>query len=177
MRGITVTADLDGLDLILPSLDNVVEDGGFETGSWGQWQVTGTATPTFSADARSGNWAALLGGGAGTESKLSQTLAIPTSLTDPTLSFMARLDDDAAGSGTLRAELEGTTAVVTSTVPAGGWVHVWLPIEEDLGGQSVTLTFSVVDAPPLRLDEVSVGSALKGGSWVYLPAVMRMVVP
>ena len=177
MRGITVTADLDGLDLILPSLDNVVEDGGFETGSWGQWQVTGTATPTFSADARSGNWAALLGGGAGTESKLSQTLAIPTGLTDPTLSFMVRLDDDAAGSGTLRAELEGTIAVVTSTVPAGGWAHVWLPIEEDLGGQSVTLTFSALNMPPLRLDEVSVGSALKGGSWVYLPAVMRMVVP
>ncbi len=183
MRGITVTADIEGLDLILPPADNVVKDGGFETGIWGQWQVTGTVTPTFSTDARSGDWAALLGGAvplgvtAGAQSKLSQTLSIPAGLTDPTLSFMVRLDDEADGSGTLRAELEGTTTVVTVTVPAGGWVHVWLPIEEDLGGQSVTVTFSAMDTPPLRLDEVSVGSALKGGFWVYLPAVMRMVVP
>lgn len=175
---LSVSGDLSGVDLVLPPLDDVVDDGGFESG-WGDWQPGGTLTPTRVTAAHTGNWAALLGG-AGELSWLRQPLSLPTGLTDATLSFLVRLDNDAEGSSTLQVALEGTPISLTQTVSAGGWSHVWLPVETAAGhrngigtSQVVTLTFTVSDSAALRLDEVSLGSALPGANYVYLPIVVR----
>lgn len=176
MHVLSVTADVDGLDLVLPPLDDVVSDGDFESGAWGNWTLAGSLSPTRTAEAHSGDGAVLLGG-MGEDSQLKQTISIPGDLTDATLSFLARLNDDADGSSILWVELEGTAVSATKAVPAGDWMHIWLPVDEAVLGKQVTLTFTVSDKPAIRLDEVSLGSALKGGSWVYLPIVRRAITP
>ena len=49
---------------------------------------------------------------------------------------------------------------------------MWLPVDA-AAGQALTLTFTVSDNPAVRLDEVSLGSAIKGGSQMLLPLVFR----
>ena len=176
MRNISVTNDLSGLDMVLPPLDDVVSDGGFEGGGWGDWQISGTLPPTLGAESHTGNGAVLMGG-PGDVATLSQSFAIPNTLTNATLSYLVRLDNDADGSSTVRVELEGTIISDTQTIQAGGWTHVWLPVEQAVGQQNVTLTFTVSDTAAVRLDEVSLGSALPGGYWVYLPSLLRAYAP
>jgi lysophospholipase L1-like esterase len=175
MQGVSVTTDMSGLDFVLPPLDDVVSDGGFEQGSWGDWQPGGTLAPTLIAQGHTGEGAALLGG-LGVTATLSQSLSVPGTLTDATLSFLARLDDDAAGSSALQVTLDGTPLAWTQGVTAGGWTHVWFPVDAAVG-QAVTLTFTISDSPAVRLDEVSLGSAAKGGYWVYLPLTARAAAP
>ena len=62
MRNISVTADMSDLAFVLPPLDDVVSDGGFEGGGWGHWQVGGTLPPTLTAEGHTGEGAVLMGG-------------------------------------------------------------------------------------------------------------------
>jgi lysophospholipase L1-like esterase len=175
MQGQSVTTDMSGLDFVLPPLDDVVGDGGFETGSWGDWEPGGTLSPTLTAPAHTGDGAVLLGGPEDTAT-LSQSFSVPGTLTDATLSFLVRLHNDADVSSTLQIELGGTSLSHTQLIVAGGWTHVWFPVEEAVG-QVVTLGFTISGSPAVRLDEVSLGSAAKGGYWVYLPLTVRAAVP
>jgi acyl-CoA thioesterase-1 len=168
---LSVAADMSGVDMILPPLDNVVSDGDFEPGAWNGWQAGGTLTPALTSDAHTGSGAALLGG-LGELSWLRQSFIVPADLTNPTLSFLIRLDDDAAGSSTVQIELEGTPISYTHVVGAGDWSHVWLPVNAAVG-QPATLTFTLSDTAAVRLDEVSLGSALSGGHFPNLPLVLR----
>jgi hypothetical protein len=168
---LSVAADMSGVDMILPPLDNVVSDGDFEPGAWNGWQAGGTFTPTLTNGAHTGYGAALLGG-MEELSWLGQSLSVPADLTDPTLSFLVRLNDDLDGSSTVQIELEGTPISYTHVVSAGDWSHVWLPVDA-AAGQAVTLTFTLSDTPAVRLDEVSLGSALSGGYFPNLPLVLR----
>ena len=171
MHILSATADINNLDFVLPPLDDVVQDGGFESGTWGNWLPGGTSAPMLVTGAHTGDGAAVLGS-TGETSSLSQSVSLPIALTNATLSFLVRLDDDADVSSTLRVELTGTPIRLTQVVTAGGWLHVWLPADAALG-RDATLTFTVIDSPAVRLDEVSLGSALSGGSVVYLP-LMRV---
>ena len=171
MRAVSVAADVDGLDFVLPPLDDVVADGGFEAVGWGNWEPGGIVAPTLIAGGHTGDGAALLGGPGGL-SWLSQPLSVPVSLDDGTLSFLARLDDGQAGSSTLRVELAGTPISHTQVVSSSDWTHVWLAVDEAVG-QAVTLTFTLSGTPAIRLDEVSLGSAQAGGSMVYLPVISK----
>mgnify|MGYP001175224507 CR=1 FL=1 len=170
MLGVPVSDDVSGLGFVLPPQDDVVVNGGFEEGDLSSWQANGTLTPTWTDQPHTGTGAVLLGGGIGS-STLSQAISMPANLSDPTLSFMVRLDDEAGGNSSLQITLAGTP-VSTQVVTSGSWKHVWLPVDGFLG-QSGGLTFSVSDSPAIRLDEVSLGSALPGGSLNYLPAVVR----
>jgi lysophospholipase L1-like esterase len=176
MQGIMATADIDGLDFFLPPADDAVKDGGFEAGDWGKWTPGGGLPPTLGAGPHTGDGAALLGG-AGGVSRLSQTLTFPDGMSDGTLSFLVRLDDDGEGSSSLQVELTGTPISETLDVSAGGWTHVWFPLGQVKAGKKATLTFTVSDAAAVRLDEVSLGSALKGGYWLYLPTMDRAGAP
>ncbi len=169
MHVLSVTADLDNLDFFLPPLDGVVVDGGFEAGAWGNWLPGGSLPPTLGGPAHTGDGAAILGGGGGT-STLGQVLSVPANLSDATLSFLVRLDDDTASSSTLQVQVAGTTISRSLAVMPGGWRHVWLPADAALG-QTVTLSFTVSGDPAIRLDEVSLGSARSGGGLGYLPAI------
>jgi hypothetical protein len=159
------------VDMILPPLDNVVSNGDLEPGTWGSWQAGGTFTPTLTPEAHTGYGAALLGG-LGKLSWLRQPLSVPVDLTNPTLSFLVRLDGDVAGSSTIQIELEGTPISYTHVVESGDWSHVWLPVDAAVG-QPVTLAFTLSDTSAVRLDEVSLGSALSGGHFPNLPLVLR----
>jgi lysophospholipase L1-like esterase len=177
MQAISVTADLDGLDFVLPPLDDVVSDGGFEAGVWGDWQFGGTFTPTLVTETHTGDGAVLLGG-IGKTSWLSQSLSVPGDLTDATLSFLVQVAEDGGigDSSTLHVELAGTPISHTQDIAAGGWTHVWFPVEAAVG-QAVTLTFTLSDTPAIHLDEVSLGTAAKGGYWVHLPITVRANAP
>jgi len=168
---------VEGLQLILPPQDDAVTNGGFESAGnpLSGWVVSGTGAPASPTEAHTGDGAVLLGG-SGTVSRLSQSVTVPNGLTDPTLSFLVKLQDDADVSSTLTVELEGTPISQTQAVPAGDWSHVWFPVEAAVG-KTVTLRFTVSDKPSVRLDEVSLGSALPGGTILYLPVVSRAWTP
>jgi lysophospholipase L1-like esterase len=168
---ITVADTVEGLDFVLPPQDDVVSNGGFEEATLSGWQAGGTLPPTLTPEAHTGSHAVTLGG-LGESSWLTQTLTVPPSLGDTTLSFMVRLDDGSAGSSTLDIELIGTPISLTQQVPADSWTHVWLPVDAALG-EVVTLNLTVSDNPAILLDEVSLGTAVVGGSMSYLPFVAR----
>jgi hypothetical protein len=175
MRAVSVTKDMAGLDFVLPPLDNVVADGGFEAGGWGDWLPGGPVTPTLIAGGHTGDGAALLGGPGGA-AQLSQPLLVPVGLDNATLSFLVRLDDSSAGSSAVRVELLGAPISYTRSVTADEWLHVWFPVEAAVG-QAVTLTLTVSDSPAVRLDELSLGSAASGGTLVYMPLIAKAYAP
>jgi lysophospholipase L1-like esterase len=170
MLALPVNDDVSDLVFVLPSQDDVVSDGGFEAGDLSAWQASGTPLPTWTGQAHTGTGAVLLGEETGS-STLSQAISVQSNLTNPTLSLMVRLDDEVAGNSSLQISLAGAP-VSTRTVTGGEWTHVWVPIEGFLG-QSGALTFSVSNSPAILLDEVSLGSAMPGGSLNYLPAILR----
>jgi lysophospholipase L1-like esterase len=171
MEAVPVAADLSGLDFVLPPLDDVVSDGGFEVGDWGNWQPGGVVSPTLLSKGHTGSGAVLLGGTGGV-SQLSQSLSVPGNLVDATLSLLVRLDDGDSGDSVLQVELEGTSISHTEVVTTDDWTHIWLPVDSALG-QEVTLVLSVSDDEAVRLDEVSLGSAPSGGAFVNMPVVLR----
>ena len=167
---VNVDHNVEGLEFVLPPQDDVVSNGGFEASLSG-WQTGGTLPPTLAPAAHTGNQALTLGGG-GETSWLTQTVTVPSGLSDATLSFMVRLDDGSAGSSALDIELVGTSISHTQPVSADSWSHVWLPVDEALG-EVVTLSLTVSDNPAVIVDEVSLGTAVVGGGSVFLPFIGR----
>jgi hypothetical protein len=111
-------------------------------------------------------------GGTGHSSVLSQTLFVPSTVSHATLSFLVRLDDAAGADSEIDVELVGTPFSHTQVISSGAWSHVWFPVEAAVG-QTVTLQFTVSDNTAVRLDEVSLGSALSGGGCTYMPSISR----
>lgn len=172
MYAVEVTgADLEGLDFVLPPLADIVQDGGFESGNLNAWLVSGSVGL---ADGHTGHGAVRLGGDGGSSS-LSQSLSVPASLSNATLSFMVKLDGTSGGNS-LEIGLEGTPFSQTVPVSPGGWTHVWYDVSS-AGGQQVTLVFTVSGSPAVLLDEVSLGSAISGGSWNFMPLIAREATP
>jgi lysophospholipase L1-like esterase len=159
-----VITDMDGLDLYLPPLDDAVINGGFEDGALDHWQAGGTAT--FTSQSHTGDGAVRLEAA----STLSQSLSVPGSLTNATLSYLVRLESE--GSSTLQIDVEGTPISHTQVISTTDWNHAWLPVEAAVG-QPVTLTFTVSNSTAVLLDEVSLGTARHGGSVTFFPIVQR----
>lgn len=171
----SVATSLSGLNFVLPPHDNAIDNGDFEVAGWGGWLPGGAVMPAVISGGHTGDRAARLGGDGG-PSWLHQDLSVPGELVDATLSFLVRLDDAAAVSSTLTVELAGTPISHTQVVSTADWTHIWLPVVCAVG-QAMTLTFTVSDTPALRLDEVSLGSAIKGGSEMRFPLVLRASTP
>jgi lysophospholipase L1-like esterase len=175
MFDVAVDKDVSGLQFILPPQDDAVADGGFETGSLDAWQVGGSTAPTLTAVAHTGLQAARLDGTEG-DSHLTQVLTPGLSLTQPTLSFLVRLDTPGLGSS-LQVELANTDTLsvpmtYTLAVADVQWTHVWYDLT-GMASQPLTLTLAVSGSSAVLLDEVSLGSALKGSHWTYLPVIQR----
>jgi lysophospholipase L1-like esterase len=175
MFDVAVDKDVSGLQFILPPQDDAVADGGFETGSLDAWQVGGSTAPTLTAVAHTGLQAARLDGTEG-DSHLTQVLTPGLSLTQPTLSFLVRLDTPGLGSS-LQVELANTDTLsvpmtYTLAVADVQWTHVWYDLT-GMVSQPLTLTLAVSGSSAVLLDEVSLGSALKGSHWTYLPVIQR----
>ena len=108
--------------------------------------------------------------------QVSQTITLPVSIADPTLSWLTRVvSGDPADS--LLVEVSAGSDAITHTIPlaSGGWVHAW----EDLStfsGQTMTLRIGFQGAAGARevcLDEVSIGATRRGSYPVYLPLITR----
>ena len=153
----------------------MIDNGGFEANGWGSWLAGGAVMPDVISGGHTVDRAVRLGGSGGL-AWLRQELSVPEDLVDATLSFLVRRDDAAAGTSTLTVELAGTPISRTQVISTAAWAHVWLPVDA-AAGQATTLTFTVSGSPTVRLDEVSLGSAVTGGSQVQLPLVFRAGTP
>jgi lysophospholipase L1-like esterase len=173
MYDLAVNDDVSGLEFLLPPRDDAVTDGGFEGGSLDTWQWGGTAVLTHTA--HTGLAAVQLGSVDG-DSSLSQVITPGLTLSDPTLSFLARLGE-AGPPSALRVELAGaerpsTPLTDTLAVEDDRWTHVWYDLPGLVSGP-LTLTFAVSRSPSILLDEISLGSSRRGQYPTYLPLVCR----
>jgi lysophospholipase L1-like esterase len=175
MLDVAVAGDASGVDLFLPPLDDAVANGGFEVGNLDAWQAGGTVSPTLATAAHTGAHSVQLGDGSG-RSALSQAVSPPLGLNlaagNPTLSFLVRLDQSGSPSD-LQVVLSGASPVTYSLpVQSDAWSHVWYDLTGLVGGP-MTVTFVVSGSPPVLVDEISLGSAVRGGYRVYLPLAIR----
>jgi hypothetical protein len=113
-------------------------------------------------------------GGSGSSSTLGQAQSPAASASEPTLSFMVRLEESGPP-GEIEIRLSNTTTLspsVVYTLPVASkvWSHAWYDLT-GLIGEPFTLTFSVSDTTALLLDEISLGSAVQAGHQTYLPVV------
>ena len=170
------------LDFYLPPTDDVLTNGQFEAGDLSGWLTStvqlGTSrlgTVMVTGDAHTGNYAVELsdGGSLTWTVALSQSVLIPGTLKDPTLSLVYRV----TGNAPAWVAVQGPTQTLTHTLPtAMTWSHAWMDVSE-FQGQGVTIALHVDGAlggsGTLVVDEVSLGTAVPGWWDVYLPIVHR----
>jgi hypothetical protein len=179
MYNLLVDDHLTGVDFVLPPENDAVTNGGWETGLSG-WSSGPSVTPTVEMTAtHTGRYGLALEASGGTASfwpYVTQTLSIPSTWAQPTLSFLYKAVEGEADDA-LQAVVSGGGEAITHTVsltPAG-WTHTWRDLS-DFSGQTVTLRLGFQDQTPgqqVYLDEVSVGESEAGVVSVYLPLVMR----
>jgi len=177
LPNLTVASIITGVDFYLPPVLDSIADGGFESG-WNAWKPSGVISPVITTTVHSGQGALLLGAGAGAgSSAVSQTPWIPGGLDRPTLAFMYRVAGE--GTGTLSLTLDGAAGRITRTLPltATAWTHYWVDVS-GFAGQDITIRFSLSregggDTLYALIDEVSLGPAMSGPSFVYLPVIVR----
>ncbi len=173
MYGVQVPADdsVGNVDFVLPPGDDVVTNGGFESGD-DDW-ATGGTSPTFLSDyGHTGTGYAKLAPTSGGTSTLSQggVYIDDTNIVSPTLSFMYWYTSGAP-SDYLQAEVN-STPVKTITASSDGWAHGWAGVS-NYAGLTVTLTLKVSRGSGgttyAHVDEVSLGSAAPEPVAIYLP--------
>jgi lysophospholipase L1-like esterase len=175
MLDVPLDQDVNDLEFILPPQDDAIADGDLEAPDLSAWQTGGTTAPTLTDVAYTGGGGVRLDGSLGS-SLLNQVITPAPGISDPTLSFLARLADDGPPS-TLQIELanSGTLSLpVTYTLPVEdtGWTHAWYELD-GRDSEPLTLTFTVSGNPAVILDEIRLGSAVAGGSWLYVPLIYR----
>jgi hypothetical protein len=185
--------DVTGIDLVIPPADNAIRNSHFEGPDLtADWNVTGGNPPFLTHQAHTGDHAVALGAlpnntqaGFGTPVSadlriwtISQTVALPAAITEPTLSWFYVVSGSAGISDTLTVTVAGSTDPMTHTVPlhVTGWNHSWLTLNEAEVGHEVTVSFALHRPQPLEpltvvLDEVTLGSGEDGVSPLFIPIV------
>ncbi|MFQ6000961.1 MAG: carboxypeptidase regulatory-like domain-containing protein, partial [Anaerolineae bacterium] len=181
MRGVVVNEGeaLTDLNFYLPPLDDLAQNGGFES-DFGGWTASGDNLPVITDTVHTGYKAARLGGPASGDSWIEQGVAIPPGTYDPTLSFLYLYSSSDTGdqfrveirdAGGSLLDTPWSTASATSL-----WTHHWLDLSP-YEGQTIRVRFLVSEngSNPsyLYLDEVSLGKASGGPYKGYLPLVHR----
>lgn len=173
--------------LYLPPLDDQLSDGHFESGTLSAWNPIGPLTPTITSTAHTGNYAALLGGTVPSDtvdiapylSTIEQTITIPLTLTDGTLSLLYKVTAADPLSDSLNVYLTGATGSLTFTLPitATDWTHQWFDVST---WAEPTATLHIELATPdkdraigVLIDEVTWGSSIIGSRPIYLPVIRR----
>ena len=180
-RGLQINGNLAGVDFVLPSEQDAVVNGGWETGDQTGWQVGNAATATVEAAAAhtgAGGLRLISPPGDGPEPlwQVSQSITLPVGVADLTLSWLTQVVNGNPADSLL-VDLSNGTDAITRTLPLvpGGWVHAW----EDLSafsGQTVTLAVGfqgTAGAREVYLDEISIGATRRGSYPVYLPLITR----
>jgi len=174
MQGVVVNEGeaLTDVNFYLPPLDDVAQNGGFES-DFNGWTTAGDNTPVITDTAHTGYKSAQLGGTAAGDSWIEQTVDIPADMYRPTLSFMYRYPSQDTGE-VVQVIVAGTTESISVS---SEWAHHWI----DLDGhqeETVTIRFAVSEngSNPsyLYLDEVSLGKASGGPHKVYFPLLYKV---
>jgi lysophospholipase L1-like esterase len=175
MLDVAVAGNMSSVDLFLPPLDDAVTDGGFESGNLTAWQTGGTAPPTLAAAAHTGTHSVQMGDGIGSSTisqVVSPALGPNLAVSNPTLSFLVRLEQPGSPSS-LHIALSGSSpATFDLPVQSEAWSHIWYDLTGLMAGP-MTVTFSVSGDPSVLIDEISIGSAAHGAYRAYLPIVTR----
>jgi hypothetical protein len=121
------------------SVERII-DGGFESGSSSWIATSGVVTDSSSYAAHGGSWKAWLDGYGSTHTDtVYQTVSIPSTVSNATLSFWLRVDTDETTTttayDTLKVQLRSTGNSVLTT--PGSWSNL------DAGGSYVHRTFDV----------------------------------
>jgi uncharacterized repeat protein (TIGR01451 family) len=163
-------------DFIMPPVDNIVQNWGFETGLIEpQWTGSGLITPTIASQMHhTGQFAALLGevitstnATVSGDSMLTQAITLPFGMSSPVLSFLADVkgEPSQANSWFEVKVQEGitTTTLLTMTRETDGWTHFWHDLSP-WAGETITLTLNLHQTAGqpgawAYLDEVTIGAA------------------
>ncbi len=150
--------------IVLPPENNVISDGGFESGGLQEWNVNEpTLVSVNNSDNHTGSHHLDFDSQTTTELAISQTVTIAVNMPNPTLSFFYRFEDDGTGGDAgLEVELawdQSTQTIFTASSETDGWQHTWKDLSPWVG-ESVTMTFRRPAGNPLlvMLDDVSLGS-------------------
>lgn len=162
-------------DAYLPPANDLIANGQFERGNLSGWTLSGANSPTLSPQPHSGGHAAALGGTAGVESALKQTLRLAPDTRLATLSYMLRAPLGGTDSFTVTVSGDQLISVTTPAITSG-WTHWWLDLTP-FAGQSVTVSFAFLPgsaSSQLLIDEVEVGPADRVSIYqTFLPVITR----
>lgn len=179
--GIVLDRSLSGMDFVLPSHEEIIINGGWETGGTEGWFIDTVISPSINSEAahtgKYGMSLTTLGGTVNFWSQITQSVTIPIEWVQPTLSWVYSATCDNVGD-TFSVVISSTDDVITHSVAitsSTGWRHGW----EDLSvfsGKTVTLTWGFdtqISLQEIFLDEISLGPTTIGVYSVHLPVVAK----
>lgn len=152
------TAEDSTLHVVLPPIENLVRNGGFEEGLAG-WIIPASGAAGVQNIAHSGGSALQLTSAVSGTVAVSQVIAIDAALSQPTFSFFALAPNELAADA-LQVEFSSPShqSLLVPTLTTADWNHVWADLSP-FAGEEITITFVLSDASgPLYLDDVVVGS-------------------
>jgi hypothetical protein len=176
-----VRGSVSGVDFVLPPEDDVVVNGGWESGSLSGWHTGPNVAPEVEEDVgHTGHYGLHLHATGGTLAfwpYVTQTVTISDTWVRPTLSFMYQVDEGDGVDDALLATVSNGGEVVTRTVTLvpGGWAHAWQDLSA-FAGETVALKFGFREqtgGQRVYVDEISVGDARVGVYPLYLPLIAR----
>jgi hypothetical protein len=194
MSNLAVEGDLEDLRLYLPPAPNLVLNGGFEED--GAWNMAGPVPPArregsghtgsyalemgATHEAAATGWPPSVTGGEPLTVTwvTSQTISLPSDTSYDTLSWLYRMEGEAAPGNRLYVSIKGSSARLHRSLPLdkGAWTHGWMDLADLPELTEAVVQFTLVrepdDAPlVVWLDEVTLGSVHRHR--LYLPHVPR----
>ncbi|MBN1887449.1 MAG: PD40 domain-containing protein [Thermoflexales bacterium] len=179
--GIVVSGSVAGPDFVMPPANDVLVNGGWESGDLTGWHIGAGVTPTIdTAAAHTGHYGIRLdasGGTLGFWSYVTQSVSIPITWSQPTLSWLYRVTRE-SGDNEFLVVISGDSTVLTQSVAmqaTSDWAHAWYDLSAFIG-QTVTMQFGFqtqTGTQQIYLDEISLGEYKVGVLSTYLPLITR----
>ncbi len=175
-KGIGVTGDRSGWLFVLPPADDVMTNGGFESGL-DRWNASGPAGFAAPVDGgHTGDRAAYIRTDGASTVQLTQVVSSAVPTDEPALSLVYAVSGTTTTSARLWAIVESIsdTASISATLGSTGWHHLWVDLSS-LAGQTVTVTIRLdsTTATGVLVDEVSLGNGSKEAYAVFLPVIQN----